>query len=149
MWSGEKSISLSKLCILLFIGALIIVVVSAPWLTHWFVGFSQNVLGGTESFFMATIYLGSIPAAFLLYNLLTLIRRIEKGQVFIAANVERLRRISWSCFLGAGLALVSAFYYIPWLFVFVAAAFMGLIVRVVKNVVAQAVALKDEADYTI
>ncbi|MBP1760488.1 MAG: hypothetical protein H6Q64_30 [Firmicutes bacterium] len=149
MWSGEKSIGLSKLCILLFIIALIIVVVSAPWLTHWFVGFSQNDLGGTESFFMATIYLGSIPAAYLLYNLLTLIRRIETGEVFIAANVERLRRISWSCFLGAGLALVSTFYYIPWLFVFVAAAFMGLIVRVVKNVVAQAVELKNEADYTI
>ncbi len=149
MWSGEKSIGLSKLCILLFICALIIVVVSAPWLTHWFVGFSQNDLGGTESFFMATIYLGAIPAAYLLYNLLTLIRRIETGQVFIAANVERLRRISWSCFLGAGLALVSTFYYIPWLFVFVAAAFMGLIVRVVKNVVAQAVELKNEADYTI
>lgn len=149
MWSGEKSIGLSKLCILLFICALIIVVVSSPWLTHWFVGFSQNELGGTESFFMATIYLGAIPAAYLLYNLLTLIRRIETGQVFIAANVERLRRISWSCFLGAGLALVSTFYYIPWLFVFVAAAFMGLIVRVVKNVVAQAVELKNEADYTI
>ena len=149
MWNGEKSIGLSKLYILLFICVLIIVVVAAPWLTHWFVGFSQNELGGTESFFMATIYLGSIPAGYLLYNLLTLIRRIERGQVFTAANVERLRRISWSCFWGAGLAIVSAFYYIPWLFVFVAAAFMGLIVRVVKNVVAQAVELKNEADYTI
>jgi hypothetical protein len=149
MWNGEKSIGLSKFCIVFFICALIILVVSAPWLTHWFVGFSSNDLGGTESFFMATIYLGAIPAAYLLYNLLTLIRRIEAGQVFIAGNVECLRRISWSCFIGAGLALVSAFYYIPWAFVFVAAAFMGLIVRVVKNVVAQAVALKDEMDYTI
>ena len=34
-------------------------------------------------------------------------------------------------------------------FLAVAAAFMGLIVRVVKNVVAQAVELKDEADYTV
>ena len=149
MWNGEKSIGLSKLCILLFMCVLIAMVVSAPWLTRWFVDFSQAGLKGTESLFLATIYVGSIPAAYLLYNLLRLLRRIEAGQVFIAENVECLRRISWSCFLGAGIAFVSVFYYFPWMFVFVAAAFMGLIVRVVKNVVAQAVMLKNEADYTI
>lgn len=149
MWNGEKSIALSKFCVLFFIGVLIAVVVSAPWLTHWFVDFSQAGLKGTNFFFLATIYAGSIPAAYLLYNLLMLLRRIQAGQVFIAGNVEHLRRISWSCFLGAGIAFVSVFYYLPWLFVFVAAAFMGLIVRVVKNVVAQAVALQDEVDYTI
>lgn len=149
MWNGEKSIALSKWCILLFMCALLAVVVSAPWLTHWFVNFSQAGLEGTEPFFKATIYLGFIPAAWLLYSLLLLLRRIEDGQVFIAENVERLRWISWCCFFGAGIALVSVFYYYPWFFVLVAAAFMGLIVRVVKNVVAQAVALKDEADYTI
>lgn len=149
MWNGEKSIALSKWCILLFMFVLLAVVVSAPWLTHWFVNFSQAGLEGKESFFKATIYVGFIPAALLLYSLLLLLRRIEDGQVFIAENVERLRRISWCCFFGAGIAFVSVFYYYPWIFVMVAAAFMGLIVRVVKNVVAQAVALKDESDYTI
>lgn len=149
MWNGEKSIALSKWCILLFMCVLLAVVVSAPWLTHWFVHFSQAGLEGKESFFKATIYVGFIPAAWLLYSLLLLLRRIEDGQVFIAENVERLRRISWCCFFGAGIAFVSVFYYYPWFFVLVAAAFMGLIVRVVKNVVAQAVALKDESDYTI
>jgi hypothetical protein len=149
MWNGEKSIGLSKLCILLFMGALVVTVVSAPWLTRWFLDFSRAEIKGTESFFLATIYVGSVPAAYLLYNLLRLLRRIEAEQVFITENVERLRRISWSCFVGAGIAFVSVFYYSPWAFVFVAAAFMGLIVRVVKNVVAQAVALQNEVDYTI
>lgn len=149
MWNGEKSIGLSKICILLFMCVLVGTVVSAPWLTRWFVDFSQAGLKGTESYFLATIYVGSIPAAYLLYSLLQLLRRIEIGQLFIDENVEHLRRISWSCFLGAGIAFVSLFYYFPWLFVFIAAAFMGLIVRVVKNVVAQAVKLKNEADYTI
>ncbi len=148
MWSGEKSISLSKFCVLFFMCALIVVLVSAPWLTRWFVDFTHAVKG-TQSFFLATIYIGSIPAGYLLYNLFQLLRRIEAGQVFVAKNVECLRRISWSCFMGAGVAFASGFYYLSWSFVFVAAAFMGLIVRVVKNVVAQAVALKDEADYTI
>lgn len=149
MWNGEKSIYLSKLCILFFMGVLIVTVVSAPWLTRWFLEFTHTGPKGTYSFFLGTIYVGFIPAAYLLYNLLYLLRRIESGQLFIVENVEYLRRISWSCFLGAVIAFASMFYYFSWFFVFVAAAFMGLIVRVVKNVVAQAVALKNEADYTI
>jgi len=149
MWNGEKSISLSKFCILFFVGVLIVTVVSAPWLTPWFLYFLRTELLETESFFLATIYVGSVPAGYLLYNLLRLIRSIEAEQVFTRENVELLRRISWTCFIGAGIALVSVFYYFPWMFLAVAAAFMGLIVRVVKNVVAQAVALQDEVDSTI
>ncbi|MGS0763427.1 DUF2975 domain-containing protein [Syntrophomonas curvata] len=149
MWNGKKSITLSKLCILLFLGLLIATVVSAPWLTHWFVNFSQAGLKETESYFLATIYVGFFPAAYLLCSLLCLLRRIDAGRVFVAGNVELLRRISWSCFVGSGIALVSVFYYFPWFFVAVAAAFMGLIVRVVKNIFAQAVELKNDADYTV
>jgi heme exporter protein D len=149
MWNGEKSISLSKFCVLFLVGVLIVTVVSAPWLTPWFLNFLRTEQLGTESFFLVTIYVGAVPAAYLLYNLLRLLRRIEAEQVFTTENVENLRRISWTCFVGAGVALVSVFYYFPWVFLAVAAAFMGLIVRVVKNVVAQAVALQDEVDSTI
>lgn len=51
--------------------------------------------------------------------------------------------------MGAAISLVSLFYYFPWVFVAVAAAFMGLIVRVVKNMVAKAVELQEEVDYTV
>ncbi|NLJ76650.1 MAG: DUF2975 domain-containing protein [Peptococcaceae bacterium] len=149
MGSEEKSILLSRLCVLFFMGLLLVAVVAAPWLTHWFVEFSQAGLEDEAVYFMITIYVGFVPAAYLLYSLLKLLRGIESGQVFTIQNVEYLRRISWSCFAGAGIALASQFYYYPWFFVAVAAAFMGLIVRVVKNVVAQAVELKNEADYTV
>lgn len=149
MWNDERSIALSKVSILLFLLLLIGAAVSAPWLTRWFIGFSLAGLQGKNAYFLATIYVGFIPAAFLLYSLLNLLRRIDLGQVFVPANVELLRRISWSCFLGAMIALVSAFYYNPWFFIAVSAAFMGLIVRVVKNVFEQAVKLKEEADYTV
>lgn len=149
MWNGEKSISLSKFCILIFMCLLILTVVSAPWLTRWFVDFSRADLKAAEPYFLVTIYAGTVPAGYLLYSLFRLIRRIESEQVFITENVEHLRRISWSSFLGAGISLISTFYYFPWVFVAVAAAFMGLIVRVVKNVVAQAVMLKNEVDYTV
>jgi hypothetical protein len=149
MWNDKKSLNLSKLCLLLFISGLIGTIVTAPWLTRWFLSFSRAELQGAEPFFLATIYVGGIPAGTLLYNLFGLLQRIEKEQVFITKNVEYLRRISWSCFMGAGIGVVSAFYYFPWVFVAVAAAFMGLIVRVVKNVLAKAVELQNEVDYTI
>ncbi|MGI6679239.1 MAG: DUF2975 domain-containing protein [Dehalobacterium sp.] len=149
MWNGEKSISLSKMCIFLFIGVLIVVAVFAPWLVRWFLSFSRADLMGRETFFLTTIYTGFVPAAYLLYCLLRLLNRIEAEEVFIPINVERLRRISWSCFLGAAVAFLSAFYYLPWIFVAISAAFMGLIVRVVKNVVAKAVDLQHEVDFTV
>ncbi len=149
MWSGEKSIGLSKLCVLVFMGLLIATVVFAPWLTQWYFSFPRAGLAEIEGLFLATIYLGFVPAAYLLYNLLRLLRRMESGKVFTAENVEILRRISWTCFIGAGIAVISICYYFPWLFLAVAAAFMGLIVRVVKNVVARAVELQDEVDSTI
>ena len=149
MWNGEKSIALSKVSILLFLLLLAAAAISAPWLTCWFVDFSQAGLQGMAAYFMATIYGGFLPAAYLLYSLLALLRRIELGQVFVPQNAELLRRISWSCFLGAVIALISAFYYYPWFFIAVSAAFMGLIVRILKNVFAQAVQLKEEADYIV
>jgi hypothetical protein len=149
MWNNKKSIALSKLCIFLFMILLFVTAFFAPWITRWFLGFSRTVLKGSEPFFITTIYTGFVPTAYLLYSLFRLLRRIEEEQVFIIENVEMLRRISWSCFAGASLSFISSFYYLPWVFVAVAAAFMGLIVRVVKNVVAKAVELQNEVDYTV
>lgn len=149
MWNGEKSITLSKFCVLAFSAMLAGTVLTAPWLIQRLMDFSRADLTGKEGLFMSTIYLGSIPAAVLLLCLYRLLRRIELEQVFIIANVEYLRRISWSCFAGAAISMASSAYYFPWIFVAVAAAFMGLIVRVVKNIVAQAVELKNESELTI
>ena len=149
MWNDKKSISLSKLCVLIFTVMLIGIALSAPWLVRWLLDFSRADLVGKEAYFLLTIYSGSIPAAVLLFCLYRLLHRIELEQVFIAANVEYLRRISWSCFAGAIICFASTLYYFPWIFVAVAAAFMGLIVRVVKNVIEQAVELKNESEFTI
>ena len=49
----------------------------------------------------------------------------------------------------AVVCLAAAYIYLPFAFLGVAAAFMALIVRVLKNAFAQAVHMKDELDYTI
>ena len=96
-------------------------------------------------------YCSAALALWMLYNLYMFLARIEKGDVFTSDNVLALRRISWCCTWAAVLCLpVGAVLGLPFIFAIgVAAAFMALIVRVIKNAFAQAVKMKDELDYTV
>ena len=104
---------------------------------------------GNKAYFLATVYVGCAPVAALLIFLYMLLHRIGLGLVFVRENTECLRYISWCCFAGAAISLASSFYWFPWSAVGIASAFMGLIVRVIKNVFAKAVSLQDDADFTI
>ena len=88
-------------------------------------------------------------ALVMLCSLYQFLRRIEAGEVFVSTNVAALRCISWCCAGAAGFCLLAAGIYLPFLFLAVAAGFMALIVRVLKNAFAQAVRMKDELDYTV
>lgn len=147
MWNESKSILLSRLCVAVFMILLAITVALAPWLAR--LAAEGSSAAGAATWFMATVYSGCVPAALLLLDLFFLLRRIERGEVFVRRNVAGLRRISWYCFAGSAVAAASVLYYVPWAMVAVAAAFMGLIVRVVKNVFSRAVALQEDADFTV
>jgi hypothetical protein len=69
--------------------------------------------------------------------------------IFIPPNVKYLRRISWCCIVVSLITLAAGVLYIPYVFVSVAAGFMGLMLRVVKNVMENAVQLKEENELTI
>jgi len=146
MWSDKKSIALSKCCVLTFVAALLLCAAFAPW------AFNARFLHVTErgrALFLSTVYCGFVPAAALLVCLYTLLRRIGEERVFVRENTDSLRYMSWCCFAGAIVSFASSLYWFPWFAVGIAAAFMGLIIRVVKNVIAKAVSLQDEADFTV
>ena len=149
MWNNGRSIVLSKICVILFALILLAVGIFAYKIIIPIAYKPFDTIFGTVSPFLLTAYTGLIPAFSLLALLYTLLHRIGKGQVFVPQNVKSLRLISWCCFFGAFLSLASTFYYFMWIFVAVAAAFMGLIVRIVKNVFAKAVELQEDADFTI
>ena len=148
MWNDQKSVTLSRLCIAAFALALAALLVAAPGLVKWFM-LPRGFAPGADRYFLMTIYLGAVPASGLLHMLHRLLQNISAEAVFIPENVELLRRISWCCFLGAAICLASGLYFVPWYLIAVAAAFMGLIVRVVKNLIARAVSLQDEVDHTV
>ena len=149
MWDHQKSIKLSKFGVVLFVVLIFAGAVSAPWMIKYVVSISVGDLEGKELFFYLTLYGGCVPALIMLYDLYQVLVKIDRGDIFVTENVTRLRRISWCCLLGGALCLISMLYYLPFGVVAFAAAFVGMIVRVVKNVMAEAVVLKEEADYTI
>ena len=72
-----------------------------------------------------------------------------RGADLCTGEVRALRAISWCCAAACAVCLASTFYYAPWSLAGVAAGFMALLVRVIKNCFEQAVRMKDELDYTI
>lgn len=149
MWDHQKSIRLSKFGVLLFVVLIFAAAVSAPWMIDYVISISQAELEGKEILFYLTLYGGCIPALTLLYELYQVLQRISHDKIFVRENIIGLRRISWYCLFGGGICLLSMLYYLPFGIVAFAAAFVGVIVRVVKNVMDEAVELKEEADFTI
>lgn len=147
-WSRDNSIILSKVCILVFVCAGIF---SAIWLPVVLDGIVQRWGWGMEErrYFLASFYCLILPAAIALGYLYRLLVNISRDKVFVEDNVSCLRRISWACYLAAAICMVSMGYYLPFVMPAAAAGFMGLILRVVKNVFAEAVAIKLENDFTI
>ena len=149
MWNKDKSISLSIFCVRLFACVMVAVWFAAPWLFGQLIAYRGDYLAGKLFYFLASTYAASVPAVFALWNLHGLLADISREQVFTHKNVVRLRTLSWCCIAAGLVCLCSAAYYLAFLPLALAGAFVGLILRVVKNVFEQAVALKNENDFTI
>ncbi len=148
MWNQNKSLALSIFCTRLFGVLVVLGVVGAPWVTREYF----TISGGAESQiwpFRIILYCCAVPGLILLVHLHRLLLNIRAGEVFVNRNVTLLRRISWLCFGIAVVTLAGGFFYASFFLVAVAAAFIALIIRVVKNVFEQAIVIKSENDFTI
>ena len=98
------------------------------------------------SVYLPTIITLYLAAAAALDRLLS---NIRQGKVFTSGNVKILRLISYCCF---AVSVIFIYFSIlrpfAWLVV-IAAAFFGLILRVIKNIFEQAIVIKEENDFTI
>ena len=147
-WNADKSVRLSQVCVCIFAALLLALDIGCYWAVTWFIhlrgmGAPQGLL------MMVTIYLCSIFAWILLVKLWQLLWNIQSGRVFDEENVRLLRTVSHCC-VGAGvICAASCWYYLPFIMVAIAAGFMALIVRIVKNVFQQAIAMKSELDFTV
>lgn len=147
MWSKDKSLFLSKALVKALFAVLIIAAFFVPGVTQWYDSISAKPPIWVE--LSIVLYVSLIPALILMVSLDRLLANISKGEVFVGKNVKLLRIISWCCFAAGFVYLVFGFVrYTAFLIGFVI-AFMGIILRVLKNVFAEAVSLQTESDYTI
>ena len=155
MWNRDRSTLLSLVCtrIVMLLGLVLAALfITLPFINDFLVSFRIEV--DPAFIWLAPIYYAfCIPAYVALVSLDRLLVAIKKGEVFTDRNIKLLRIITWCCFavvlvLLLGILITGRFY------IFLAvptvlAVFFGLVLRVVKNLFAAAVALKNDNDYTI
>lgn len=147
-WNRSRSLILSRVMVYTFYLLLATAVVTLPWLLGWYFGWMKK----DESLLyplMGGLWVSAGWAFGALYCLDRLLRNISRAEVFTPRNVRYLRALSWCCFAVAILFMIFCVYYLLGAVVGVLAAFVGLIVRVVKNVFNKAVELQQENDLTV
>ncbi len=102
-----------------------------------------------ETVFWVWIYAVMAIAEACAVTILLLLFRVRRGLVFTARSVAYIRYVSWGCMLIALLCFAVMYFLHMSYFISLAAIFLGLCLRVVKNVIEEATAIKNENDYTI
>ena len=128
--------------------AVLVLILFFPRLLEWYQGLRPLGLHGAAAVFFG-FYLCVPVVLYALWCIDRLVSNVLAEKIFIQANVRYIRRIRWCC---AGVSLIclpAAFFYQPLIFMVVIMAFLALVVSVVKNVIAAAVALQEESDLTI
>lgn len=149
-WNENKSIQLSRVCVVAFMVLLAAVDAGGIWIGPWYAARSHLArFRENGALFLAIIYGLSVFGWVLLVSLSRLLGNMRRGIVFDRANVRELRLTSWCCFGACAGCLLSAAYYLPFAVIAIAAGFVGLIVRIIKNTFEQAIAMKDELDFTV
>lgn len=150
-WSVWLSMALS----VIFFGVCIAGAVVMPSLVTMLIDLPDNI-GDRDAITEAGRVMVLILAYMALAAMMTadallfwLLQRVRRGEVFTATSVSLVRGVSWCCFLlcvafcGLGIYFQLAF------IVAIMAVFLGLCLRVVKNVIEEATLIKSENDLTV
>ena len=81
--------------------------------------------------------------------LLLILLNVKKDSIFVFNNVSYLRACSWLCIIAGLLFFTLGSVYWTCLLLGFAAELVGLMLRVVKNIIERAVEIKEENDLTI
>ena len=141
--SKDASVTLSLICCGIGFLGLIFLAVYFPFMTP------RTESRAVVDAVLALDYLLLVPVAVANGFLVKLLLLVRRRQVFTDGAVSCLRTISWCCFIEAGLLLVGVAYFFMMPVLAFVVGFLGLVLRVVKNVIEEAVALKNENDFTI
>lgn len=95
------------------------------------------------------LYVSALPGFICDLALMKLLRNISTDKIFISQNVTILKILSYCCIFVGVEYLIFAHRYITMILIAFVALFIGLILRVIKNVFDKAIEIRTENDYTI
>ncbi len=153
--SGKASVNLSLVISGGFFAVLAVVGVFLPSVAKALLKFPGEITSRVET--TATDNILVLIAAYLILLLallantllFTLLLQVKGENVFSKKSIGLIRGISW-CSIGVGVVFALLTYYFTLSSVIAfAALFLGLCVRVVKNVIEKATEIKDENDLTV
>ncbi|MCM1364846.1 MAG: DUF2975 domain-containing protein [Faecalibacterium sp.] len=149
MYNSQKSAKVTLIITFFFCAALVALMIIAHPLLEWFYGSERKTVIKTV---MYAFYF-CCPAAWIsLGSIIKLLFNIINNKIFITQNVNCIRILSWCCAFVSLVCFCTSFAYVTFFVFFIisiAAAFMMLILRVLKNVMAKATEIKKENDLTI
>lgn len=146
-WTARHSLTLSRLLtavMLILAGAALFCI---PIVTEWYDAVSEKEPIRIQ--LTTALYLSNFLGITALLQLMKMLEHIAKQKMFVEENTRCMRIISWCCFGFAVIWAVMAIWRPISLLISFIAAFAGLIVRVMKNMLAMAIELREENDFTI
>ncbi len=151
--SSKYSVTISIVLSLLFFVIIIAGAIILPGFVQRAMTFPTEQMMNTTNFDKAImISLGYAALAIVFVAnvmLLKLLFRVRVELVFTSESISLVRLISWCVILLGLVFLVLGYYFLVSTFASFACFFLGLCLRVVKNVIEKATEIKNENDFTI
>ncbi len=147
-YTSLKSAKLTLAIDYIFCAVLAVLMFFAYPFFDWFFYMRPDATLLTVSVLVA-FYICCVPAWAALVSIAKLMKNIMNEEVFTENTVFLIRLLSWCCAAVSFVCFVAGFIYKPLWFVTLAAAFMMLILRVLKSVMAKATEMKNENELTI
>jgi hypothetical protein len=159
MWNKEKSVLLTQAIVRICYVTLAVALVALPIFLHYKSTNTINMIDGFIGFILIPFYFVAPAGYVALISIDKILINMKKEVVFDYKNVKLLRILSWCCFYATLVGVVSylvvfAMTHNPvilfaYLILAAGELFVGLVVRVVKNIFESAIEIKDENDLTI
>lgn len=153
--SSKFSNNLSLAIAIIFFVGCIVAAFLLPTVTNMLIDTPDNIgdrgsITQTGRFFVHIVAYALLSIVTLADILsIALLLRIRKGEVFTEKSVSLIRGVSWSCILLCiAFALLGVYFQLALIMAFLA-LFLGVCLRVVKNVIEEATVIKGENDLTV
>ena len=153
--SNKLSTVISLCLTLILLAALCVLVAWLPMVVESMIDVADNIgnraliTDSERVFVLADAYIMVAVAFVAVILLFFLLRAVLLERIFTVLATRLIAAISWCCFAEGVLFLAIGYYFQLAFGVAVAACFVGLCLRVVKNVIEEATRIKSENDFTI